>query len=65
MKSWYYKLLCVISAMACWTSATAVNSPCNLVLYEPEMPEELSEMLEGRGVCTRETGGGCAVHNLE
>ena len=41
MKAIYLRLLSVLAAVAGVAAEVAVNSTCSLVLYEPEMPEEL------------------------
>lgn len=45
MKSWYYQLLTALSALAGWAAINAVHSTCSLVLYEPEMPEEVERLV--------------------
>lgn len=41
-----YKIYCLllkcISAVALFAALSTVNATCNIVLYEPEIPEELS-----------------------
>lgn len=45
MKSWYYQLLTALSVLAGWAAINAVHSMCSLVLYEPEMPEEVERLV--------------------
>jgi len=42
MKSLYFRLLSLLAAFAGLATLAATSSTCCLVLYEPEMPEELS-----------------------
>ena len=43
MKAFYFRLLSLLAAFAGLATMVAMNSACCLVLYEPEMPEELSQ----------------------
>ena len=40
---WYNLFLTALACLANVATSVTVNSTCNLILYEPEMPEELMD----------------------
>ncbi len=47
MKSLFMtKLLSILSGLAMFAAISNVNSACNIVIYEPKMPEEAARLIK-------------------